>query len=209
MALPLTIDILGRRFTASQTSKADPAKLVLRQGETVKAQLFFVDSTAGTLSSPFPSYWAPAGLTIKLGICAGAPTGGSDTLLVYQDTWTEISNGYQGSLNINTVAIASALASASSVECTIEIEVTESGESPVKLVQAACTITAAVIDDGAAIPTPAAEYPTRNEANATYVKRIGLAGETIVLVSPDGTKAVELACTDAGKLDVTEIPNWP
>lgn len=208
MALPIFIDYLARRFTLGAANKGDAARLIFRQGETVAVQLYFMDSTGGTLSSPFPAYWAPAGMTIKLGICEGAPTGVTDVLLAFQDTWTPITNGWSGSLNCNTTEIANALAAASSVACTIEIEVTESGGSPVKLVQDACTITAAVIDDGSTTPAPVSEYPTRNEALATFVRFINTAGSSIILVSPDGTKAVELKCGNDGSLIPAVIDPW-
>jgi hypothetical protein len=208
MATPLKlfIDVQGRALVASATSRASIATPVLRQGETVPVQLFFLDSTGGTTLNPFPSYASLSTPTFKLGICAGSPTGASDTLIAYSYTWSVISNGYAGDLNCNTAGILAAL-TGSSLACTLEIEVTEAGASPVKVIQTACTIQAAVIDDGATIPTPVSEYPTRNEVIAGFLKRITDAGDTLILVGDDGT-AVELRCV-AGKLDPVSIPVWP
>lgn len=46
------------------------------------------------------------------------------------------------------------------------------------------------------------EFWTAIESDARFVKKIGLAGESITLVSPDGTKAGTLSWDDAGELKV-------
>jgi len=207
--LNLYVDIQARRLVKSSVSTAQASSPVFRQGESPTLRVYFLDPDGGTVSAPYPTAYKPAGLGVKVGLCAGTPTGGTDTLVAFQDTFTQTGNYFTASLNCNTSEMAVALASAAQLAGRIEIEVTPSGESPIKLVQDLCLLQAAVIDDAGVIPTPRSEYPTRGEANATYTKRIGLAGESIILVSPDGTKAVELVCTDAGKLDVIEIPTWP
>lgn len=207
--LNLYVDIQARRLVKSSVSTAQASAPIFRQGESPTLRIYFLDPDGGTVSAPYPTPYKPAGLGVKVGVCAGTPTGATDTLVAYQDTFTQTGNYFTAALNCNTSEMAAALASDAQLSGRVEIEVTPSGESPIKLVQDLCLLQAAVIDDANVIPTPRSEYPTRGEASATYVKRIGLAGESFILVSPDGTKAVELACTDAGKLDVTEIPNWP
>ncbi len=59
---------------------------------------------------------------------------------------------------------------------------------------------------GASPPTPPESYYTAPLARNIFAKKIGLPGETIILVSPDGTKAYEIGCNDDGTFK-TELIN--
>jgi len=197
MAGPLRIynDTQTRKLAKSFADPAEVSFPELKQGEVPIIQLFFQDSTDGTANIPFTRVNF-AGSTLKLGIVAGDPTGGPDTLIAYQDSWTGITNGFQGALNLNTVGISNAIGNASSRACTVEIEVTEAGGNPVKYYQGPVTIKAAVIDGLSTVPTPIASYLTKNEARATYVPIVGVSSGSITLVSQSGTKAIILTCTN-------------
>lgn len=207
MAGPLRLffDVQNRKLVKSFTDTTGASFPLLRQGESPAIQLYFVDPNGGTTSDPF-DYVNFGSSTIKMATIAGDPTGGPDTAIASQETWTAITNGFQATYNCNTVGISNAIGSAASISCTTEIEVTEPGESPVKYFQGSNTIQAAVIDTSTVGPAAATEYLSRNEGNATYVKIIGAAGDTITLPSPDGTKAVVIGCNNNGtvRLDIID-----
>jgi len=203
-ALKIFVDLQRRILVAAFNSTTPVAFPTLRQGETPVIQIFFLDSSNATPSQPY-AFFDFTGATIKLGICAGKPTGGSDTLIAYNDVWTPIANGFQGDLSCNTAEITAALAGVSEKACTAEIEVTPSGEDPVKYFQGPMTMQAAVIDPGAPVPLPLPSYMSRLECLATFVKFIGLPGETITIVAPDGGSANILETLNGGAYNVDPI----
>lgn len=207
MSIPvkLFIDIQARRLVLSDLATPNVPGPLLRQGETVAFQLYFLDSTGATPGNPYPAFFTPAGLTIKMGVCATTTLGTGKTVIAFQDTWTPISNGYAGNLDCATVDFGTALATVASLAGTLEIEYTESGGSPVKPIITPCQLQAAVIQPTSTIPTPTPSYPTRNEANATYARFINLAGASIILVSPDGLSAIECKCGNDGSFITAQI----
>lgn len=199
MAGPIRIynDIQNRKLVVSNADGTNTSFPTLVQGEQPVLNLFFMEPADAGLTDPF-DFVNFTGATIKLGIIAGAPTGGPDTLIAYQPTWAQITNGWQARLDCNTLGISNALNGNDDVGCTVEIEVTESGGYPVKYFQGGCTIKSAVIDSNSVGSVTLSIPLSLAEGDARYAKKIGLAGETITLVSPDGTKAVLLGCNDDG-----------
>lgn len=185
--LRLYVDTQNRKLVQSNTNAADKSFPTLVQGEVPDVQIYFLQPT-GTFSAPY-NFVNFSGSTLKMGIMAGEPTGGSDTLIAFQDTWTAISNGFQAEFSLNTVGISNALGGNPTVGCTAEIELSEPGDDPVKYFQGSCTIKAAVIDDSGTIPTPASSYVTRNEANASYLKKVEDNGIVWECRSPNGVYA--------------------
>lgn len=206
MAGPLRIfnDIAGRRLVASNTKSTEVSFPTLVQGEQPTIQLYFLDPTSGNFASPF-TYVGLSGATLKLGIINGNPTGGPDTLIAYQDTWTAISSGFQGTLDCATIGISNAIGGSSSASCTVEIEVTESGGTPVKYFQGGVTIKGAVIDSLSMVPTPAASYLTAKEIEASYLKKVESAGQIWRSVSPNGLYGTDWGTNDDGTARIDSI----
>ena len=200
MAGPLRLynDTQNRNLVKSNTDTTIISFPTLIQGETVTIQAFFLDPTGGTYATPF-SYVGLSGATMKLGIIAGNPTSGTDTTIAYQDTWTAISGGFQGSLALNTVGVSNAFtATGQTIACSVEIEVTEQGGTPVKYYQGVNTIKAAIIDSQSSVPVPTASYPTRNEVNAGWLKKVETAGVVWRSLSPNGSWARDLGVNNDG-----------
>lgn len=205
-AIRIYVDLQNRGLVQAFNSTSPAVFPTLRQGEEPTLQLFFLDNSNATPSQPY-AFFAFPGATIKLGIMQGKPTGGADTLIAAQFLWSPITNGFQAMLDCNTTEIATALAGVSQVDCTTEIEVTPSGEDPVKYFQGPMVIQAAVIDPASPTPAPLPSYMTRDEALATFLKFINLPGETCTLVSIDGTKATIIGTNNDGSFD--ELPVDP
>jgi hypothetical protein len=208
MAGPLRIyvDTQNRRLVRSNTNASDVSFPNLIQGETPTVQLYFLDPTNGSQANPF-SYVGLSGATLKLAIINGSPTGGADTAIANQETWSTISGGFSSTLNCATVGISNALGSGSSLSGTVEIEVTESGGTPVKYFQGAATIKSAVIDSSTNTPTPVSSYLTANEVNAGYLKFVNAPGVVVRFVSPSGVWARDIGVNDdgSGKDDIIQL----
>src|SRR3990167_1924466 len=99
MAGPLQIfvDIQNRKLVASNTSKTEVRWPTMVQGETPTLQIFFqTPDPTNALNVPYAltQFTAP---TIKVALISGNPTGGADTALAYQETWTAITASTTGS----------------------------------------------------------------------------------------------------------------
>jgi len=207
MAAPLNLylDCGNRKLVKSYTDAGAFSLPSFMQGETLPIRIYPVEAT-GTISSPF-SYTDLHGGTVKLALCGGSgtPTGASDTIIAAQYTWSEITNGFSADLNMNTDEVTAFIGTASSKGSTLEIEYTPAAGSPIKYLQQSVTVKAAVIDVASVTPAPNPSYPTRAEVTAGFVKFIGLPGETVTLVSPDGSKAVIFGCRDDGTVQMDVI----
>lgn len=205
-AIPIFVDAQNRTLVTGLLENTIIQRFpTLRQGEAPTIQIEFLNpSSTPSLLAPF-TVADFTGYTMKVGICAGSPTGGADTLLAYQDSWTLASGIWSALLDCNTVNMATALAAVASLECTIEIELTPPAGSPIKIFQGPVTCESAVIDNTSTTPGAAQTFISRAEAIAAFVKKVGDAGETITLTSPDGTKQGLLYWGDDGAFHAENI----
>ena len=204
--MQLFIDDVNRQLVTSFTDKTVLTVFpTLRQGEKPTMQFkFLTPVSTASLSAPF-TVSDFTGYTMKVGICAGNPTGNSDTALAYQDSWTLSAGIWSAGLDLNTVPLGTALGTAAILACTIEVELTPAAGSPIKVLQIPVTIQSAVIDSATSAAGVAANYITRQEAVAGYVPREGPAGQGFILTSADGTKQGLIYWGDDGELHAESI----
>jgi hypothetical protein len=203
----LFLDCDKRRFALSFSSDVVAVAPNLVQGESVPFQLYFLDATGNPTGAPY-SYADFSTATVKMAICGGAgtPTGTpAVAIIAQQDTWSNITNGKSGLLNMDTTQVAAFLSSSDQRSSTIEIEVTPSGGSPVKYISQSIQVRAAVIQSGSEVPVSVTQYFSKTEALATFVPKIGLPGQTITLVCPNGTKALIFGIRDDGSVQLDVI----
>lgn len=147
-AIKLYVDIQNRVLVSSTTSTVRTDLPQLVQDEAPAIQLFFLDPTGGTTSAPFSGVGL-SGATVQMALMGGSPIGGQNTIVASNSTWygiTGVSGNFQGTLNLSTVGISNALGSASTLDCTAEIQFTEFGQTyPFKAYQGATTLKASVI----------------------------------------------------------------
>lgn len=141
----------------------------------------------------FPPVFAKvdiSGMTLTAGIGARA---GNESLLAYQGTFSlnTTDRYFYANLDCNTSEMNTAIGTLDSISTYFELRLTESGvarvtyQTPVKVYGAVDHVTA-----GGSLPTAAANYLTREECEAMFVKWVNAAadaGKTITLISPDGT----------------------
>ncbi len=169
----------------------------LFQGNVRDFQIQFVDPT-GSLNSPYVAVdMAAFGLRLAIG---DTPTGttGSPTPLTFQDTWTwdATNKWFTASVNLNVAAVNTFIGTASGK--TAYFELTATGAAWQTILQQTFTLRAVVDDTGATLPAPADSYYTKNETEARFQKKVGDAGQRLVLVSANGLYGRELGVNDDG-----------
>ena len=210
--LSIFINAKDRTLVSSFLNRQTVSLPAAIQGETLTLLVYFLNPVGLQVSSPF-EYLDFSGGTLKVGICGGdgRPTGtASDptpTVIAFQDTFSEIPNGFSGELTLNTPDVATFLGALSERASTFEVELTPAAGDPVKYLQIPVIIKAAVIESASTVPTPISSYMTRNESLAAFVKQIGLPGETVQFTSPNGLYGRILGVRDDGTRqdDVIEL----
>lgn len=203
--LKLYVDVQNRRLITS-TRSAQPFTLpAFVQGDVMAVELYLVQpNEAGGLSAPLTLLTETA-YTVKIGIVTPHPTSPTaHSVLTLTADPDRANNGrYYGSFPLGA-GITSLLGAATSVTSTFEIELSSAGDIDTA-VQVACTVKAAGITSSTPDTAAGDTFPTTAEANNTYVKKVGGAGETLLLKSPDGTKSILLWVDNNGTLHTDQV----
>jgi len=120
----------------------------------------------------------PASSVVVSTIRAGASTVTEQQLIrlsqqpyALQTTWSQISNGWNARLDLNTRGLLEALDGAGSVNLTLELQLVDGSNNIRTVGQVDCIVRHEVVDEEATIPTPLPSYltaaDTRAEASAT------------------------------------------
>lgn len=88
---------------------------------------------------------------------------------VLQDTFSGITNGWSGTLSFNTYSVMAALGDASSVDLTLEVELTDPSGNRRTLYNGTATIVDEVIDAASLTPQPQVSYYTAVESNTRFI----------------------------------------
>ena len=196
--LKLFVDTERNKLVKSATSTQEVTLPTFFQGDVVPISVTLLEPKAGGgISDPY-SIVGDA-YTVKIGLTTPHATSGSETVHTNSNLTQSATNEHEGTLLLNATAVTTLLGSGTSADCQLEIEArTGSGTYSTELMRQV-----SVKADGLKTSTPvdlASEtYPTTAEATATFVAKIGEAGDSITLVSPDGTKGIILYCTNDGE----------
>jgi hypothetical protein len=138
----------------------------------------------------------PTGWSASLKVYSSA-----GTLLASQTVWTVSGNTLVGSLDLNTVAMASEFASSSTTQienAVFEVKLTDGTGAEFNF-QSRITIKRQYNVAGSPVATPSARYYTVDEINALFVRFTGNPdGSSITLRSSNGDYEVVLQCNDDG-----------
>ena len=140
----------------------------------------------------------------------GKPTGtaGGPTPIALQTSWSwsSLNNRFSGTLNLNTTEFRDLLGALDKGTSVLEISAS-APSGAVESYQYSARIFAEVHEaaGGTTAPTPEEDFPTRAEALALFARLVGLDGQCIVLVSPDGTRRRTIGVNNDGsaKDDIT------
>ena len=196
--LKLYVDTERNKLVKSSTSTQEVTLPTFFQGDVVPISVTLLEpKSGGGISDPY-SIVGDA-YTVKIGLTTPHATSGSETVHTNSNLTQSAENEHEGTLLLNATAVTTLLGSGTSADCQLEIEArTGSGTYSTELMRQV-----SVKADGLKTSTPvdlASEtYPTTAEATATFAAKIGEAGDSITLVSPDGTKGIILYCTNDGE----------
>ena len=130
----------------------------------------------------------------------------------FQDTFTRITNGWQGKLSTNTETLAGWLGNNESGELPFEIEITDGSGSKTTYFQGTASILNEVIDNQALVPTPlpSEDYYTIAETDALLAYKANLAspeltGTPTAPTAAGGTNTTQIATTAFVQLSVSGI----
>lgn len=195
LSLHLDIDANSLVTSINDSSPITPPPFV--QGDVIPVQVALLQRSGSTLLTRRYTQLDDASFAVRIGLVLphpSAPVVYAAADLTYDATlvrWT-------GTLSCNTTEITTLLGSASQASATLEIQVSGGGGNISTEYQGAVTVRADGLKTGAPTPVPGVVFPTAAEIAATFMSKVGGAGETLTLVSPDGTKSVILRIDNAG-----------
>jgi len=196
--LKLYVDTERNKLVKSSTSTQEVTLPTLFQGDVVPISVTLLEpKSGGGISDPYSIVGDT--YTVKIGLTTPHATSGSETVHTNSNLTQSAENEHEGTLLLNATAVTTLLGLGTSADCQLEIEArTGSGTYSTELMRQV-----SVKADGLKTSTPvdlASEtYPTTAEATATFAAKIGESGDSITLVSPDGTKGIILYCTNDGE----------
>ena len=200
-AINLYNDIEDRRLVLGLNRDEVKPFSEFYQGEVLNIRVYPVEPTR----SQSPPYFTKADISnMTLKMLMG-PRAGSTDYLATQFTWTRvIESGNQGyfdaDFSLNTTDIDTALGTGATHETYFEIITTLDAIARTSL-QIPVRINATAYDPTGAAPAPAeaAQFYTKSEAEAVFVKWIGNPnGAMLSLKSPDGNKERFLGLDNTG-----------
>jgi len=119
----------------------------------------------------------PASSVVVSTIRAGASTVTEQQLIrlsqqpyALQTTWSQISNGWNARLDLNTRGLLEALDGAGSVSLTLELQLVDGSNNIRTVGQIDCTVRNEVIDEEATIPAPLPSYLTAAESRLEFAQ---------------------------------------
>lgn len=202
MNLDLYLDATRKQLVYGHTAPTRIALPFFAKYDLVnlRIQMLAVNASGG-FATPYTvinSATKPDALKVSIGSLGAASPLASADLTTFDGT----NNMFTGELNLNTSSLNTAVGSLSSYSTIFEVKALD-GSDYVTLASEVLTIRNVVYNpSGTEIPVPADSYYTSAQIVSGFVKKMGEAGGTIRLTSPDGTKAAILGCRNDGTLQV-------
>ena len=197
--LKLYVDTERNKLVKSSTSTQEVTLPTFFQGDVVPISVTLLEpKTGGGIADPFSI--VTDSYTVKIGLTTPHATSGSETVHTNSNlTQNGTTNEHEGTLLLNATGVTTLLGSGTSATAQLEIEArTGSGTYSTELMREV-TIKADGLKSSTPVNLATETYPTTAEATATFAAKIGSAGDSITLVSPDGAKGIILYCTNDGE----------
>ena len=183
--LTLFVNVTRRLLQASTTDGTSVDVPEFTYGDTYDLKVCLLEQT-GTIRPAF-TVLAPGSLGLKVGIGVRG-----STPLVLQDTFTPSGNFLIGSLDCTPAGYASAIDAGTPLYLEIK-----AGDGNFKTVfQELCTNRRSVTTVTSVAPAPSADYYTRAEIDALFLKKVNGPGVTVTWTSPDGLSQRISGCND-------------
>lgn len=211
-SLSLYVDVENRRLVKSYTIADAYTWPKIVQANRYKINIYFVREKSPTdFINPmeYLDYW---GAGLKMGIFASVTgtAGSPDPLAAVTSGWTQITNGFQGTWDLNTAALAAHIGTASSATCVFEITMISADDgTPTTMVQESITVYAIGFEPTSVSPSPSSSYYTKDEADLLFIKKDMTAtanwGIPLHTVSSDGVWQAFFGIDCGGNITQTVI----
>lgn len=206
--LKLTIDRQNRRLVAYQGTP--PSLPDLFQSNTISLQIQVADP--GPSSTPVQvtqqqyvvANMGAFGMRAAIGDTPEGVTG--PTPIALQDTmvWDPVNLWFAGDIALNTTAVNDFIGTSAVKPAYFEVNLTLL-TTRTTILQITFNLKAVVDELAGVVPTPTDVFLTAAETKAQFVPQKGAAGQTFILVSPDGTKSMELGVDNNGNFITREF----
>ena len=208
MAIQLFIDVVNKKLVRSRTDQTIAALSPIYFSTKLDMQLFPLEPNPSFNVEPLVPYnsfdWSSYAISVEVGV---ADAESATTPAAVTTTFSNISGGKSGELDLNTAGIQALLAGGiSEIQTNFEIKATPPGGFPDVVIQQAITLKGVVLDTGGTPPASLPDYILRSEALASFVKKVGLPGETVTFTSPNGLFLRILGVRDDGSRQDDIIP---
>ena len=141
-------------------------------GDKLALNIYLVDGAGG-----FDATSGLSGYTVKVGLGLIG-----QEVAALQESWSLITNGWSGSIELNTTGVRDIVGSADQADAWIEIEITDPSGNRRTYGQQQVLLLNQAISGTAAVPSPSADFYTIVEANQKFVQNqsaiTGLTGGT-------------------------------
>lgn len=202
--------VVNRAAGTLVRSQSNPAAFVippLVQGDTISLEISVVEDNPSAGIGRV-SYVGLGGHSLKVGIGADPKGDGSITPFALATTFTlnTEQTAFTGTLALTATALTTWLGTATSKQGWLEVELYDTSASRYETIYGGpVTIRAQLLAVGSTVALPTDYALGAAQAAATYVRKVGAAGESIILTSSDGTKQVLLYVDDDGSFHADPI----
>jgi hypothetical protein len=203
--LKLYVDTERNKLVKSATSAQEVTLPTFFQGDVVPIAVTLLEpKSGGGISDPFSI--VTDSYTVKIGLTTPHATSGSETVHTNSNlTHDATTNEHEGTLLLNATGVTTLLSGGTSASAQLEIEARTGGGTYSTELMRQVSIKADGLKSSTPVDIATETYPTTAEATATFAAKIGTAGDSITLVSPDGTKGIILYCTNDGEFKSDNI----
>ena len=203
--LKLYVDTERNKLVKSATSAQEVTLPTFFQGDVVPIAVTLLEpKSGGGISDPFSI--VTDSYTVKIGLTTPHATSGSETVHTNSNlTHDATTNEHEGTLLLNATGVTTLLSGGTSASAQLEIEARTGGGTYSTELMRQVSIKADGLKTSTPVDIATETYPTTAEATATFAAKIGTAGDSITLVSPDGTKGIILYCTNDGEFKSDNI----
>jgi hypothetical protein len=206
MALILYVDVVNKKLLRTENGPVIDSLPPLYYASETSVQIYpRQPNPEFDRDNPFIAYdWSDHSIALSV----GTPDADDDTVpAAVTTTFSDISAGKSGSLNLNTAGIAELLGDKTSVQSYLEIKATPTGDPAEVILQMQVEVRGAVLDGAAIPPASRPDYITRAEALQLFAKREGLPGETVTVTSPSGNCSAVIGIRDDRSIQMDIIDN--
>jgi len=183
-------------LVVSNTNASSAQAITFIEGDTDQLEIWLLKPTATPTASQVFDILDITGYTCR--VTVGNP---GDSPLPALGTPTPDTNNefFEGALALTSAEISAFVASTNETRVTLQIRVNDGVSWQTKFM-GKVTLLKTLDDNVTAAPAPVDQYYDQVTTDGLFLKKVGPAGEGLILTSPDGSKKVFIHVDDDGNL---------